>query len=240
MATRCRIVWVVAVGTAVLVGGPWEAASAQGNPTASLTSTTTPYEQNFDILRQNNATLLPNNVMPGVLNRVDQTPFTAVADPNALTGWRWRRGSTATGFQRGDGSLTTGQGYSYGNEFNDGEAALGVLTSGSNTGSYFGLIIRNNTGTAIPEVTVTYVGEQWRFGGRTDGSADRLEFGYALNSNELPGTAGTTAVPALNFNSIVTTGAAGAIDGNAAANRVTVTGTIALAGPGGKPVRTSP
>ncbi len=182
------------------------------------------YAQNFDALRQNNAGQVP---IPGILNRVDAQPFTASA-AGELTGWRWRQSGTATAFSRGDGSAAAGQGYSFGNAFNDGEAALGNLTGSANPSTYFGVILRNNTGAALSSVTISYTGEQWRSGGRGDGTADRLAFGYALNSNELPGTSATTGVPALDFTSPVTAGAAGVLDGNAAPNRTLVTSVLSF------------
>lgn len=169
-------------------------AGAAQNPTASFGPSG--YGQNFDILRQNQAN---QTAMPGVLNRVDLAPFTAVAAPNALTGWRWRQGGTQTAFSRDNGSTATGQGYSYGNNFNDNEAALGNVAGSLNANTYFGVILRNNTGAAVSSVVVSYVGEQWRSSGRGDGTADGLQFGYALTSNELPNTFGATTVPALDF-----------------------------------------
>lgn len=200
---------------------------------ASLPASGT-YSQNFDLLRQNNATPA-STTMTAVTNAINSSPFTAAAAPNALDGWIWRIGSGTrnTSFRRSDGTDSTnsglgGGGYSYGNNFNDGEAALGVLTTG-NVGSYFGLAIRNNTGAAQTSVTVSYTGEQWRFGGRTDNSADRLDVRFALGQSSLPGPAAGVAVPELAFSSVVTGGAAGPLDGNNAAYRTTITHTINFA-----------
>lgn len=166
-----------------------------------------------------------------MLNRVDATPFTS-STAGGPSGWRWRRTGAHTGFLRGDGSSNTGQGYSFGTEFNSGEAALGNLTSNANLNASFGVIRRNQTGADLPSVTISYAGEQWRFGGRTDGSADPLRFGYVLGSNELPGVGTTTLVEGLNFNSVVTTGTSGSLVGNDAAIRAILSQTITFGGVG--------
>lgn len=206
------------------------------NPTVSLSSSTTPYTQNFDTLRQSNAGQPTSTTINGVLVRMDQTPFTTVTPPDALVGWRYRRG-TSDQFRRGTGSDSQGQGYSFGTEFGSGEAALGVLTSGTNTGTYFGVIVRNDTGATIDAVTITYAGEQWRYGGRATPAPlpDRLDFGYLLGSNELFGQNAGVPVPELNFESRVTSGTVGALNGNLAANRQVLTHTITFGGAGWAP-----
>src|SRR5690606_34361350 len=57
--------------------------------------------------------------------------------------------------------------------------------------------------------------------------ADKLLFKYAVNATSLDTTNGTwISVPALTFTGPITSGTAGALDGNASANRALVTGTI--------------
>ncbi|MDO7874526.1 T9SS type A sorting domain-containing protein [Hymenobacter sp. ASUV-10] len=88
----------------------------------------------------------------------------------------------------------------------------------------------NNTGQTIGGLQISYVGEQWRLGNGTRTANDRLDFEYSLNATDLV-TGTYMAAPELNFTGPVagTTGsspASVALDGNAAANRVTVTAIV--------------
>jgi hypothetical protein len=79
-----------------------------------------------------------------------------------------------------------------------------------------GACIVNNTGGTLNSITITYDGEQWRLG--ATGRTDRLDFQYSLDATSL--TTGTWIdIDALDFNAPNSTGATGARDGNAAANR---------------------
>ena len=87
----------------------------------------------------------------------------------------------------------------------------------------FGVQFQNDTGEELTELSVQYVCEQWRRGG--SGDADRLDFQISANATSL--TTGTWVnANALDCISPVTTGSAGAIDGNASANRTAVSGLI--------------
>ena len=69
---------------------------------------------------------------------------------------------------------------------------------------------------------ISYTGEEWRLG--TSGRADRLDFQISTDATSL--TTGTwTDVDTLDFNSPITT-TVGALDGNAAANRTMIMGTV--------------
>jgi hypothetical protein len=70
-----------------------------------------------------------------------------------------------------------------------------------------------------------YTGEQWRLG-QSGRGADRLDFQYNLTTTSLTTPTGWVDVNALDFSSPITTGTVGALDGNAAANRTPVSGTI--------------
>src|SRR5262249_35842949 len=72
---------------------------------------------------------------------------------------------------------------------------------------------------------VSYTGEQSRKGATGTVAADRLDFQYSTNATSL--TTGTwTDVNSLDFNSPITTGASGALNGNLAANRTALSFTI--------------
>lgn len=158
----------------------------------SITSTTTPYTQNFNTLK---ATAGTSTTLP--------------------TGWKLlETGSSAnTSYASDAGSTATGNTYSYGTGTNT-ERAFGALRSGSLIPT-LGVQIRNSTGSTITSLTISYTGEQWRCG--TAGRTDQLDFQYSLNATSLS-TGTWTDNNTLDFASPSTT-TTGAKDGNAAANR---------------------
>lgn len=122
-----------------------------------------------------------------------------------------------------DGTSNSGNTFSYGSTGST-DRALGMLRSSSLVPT-IGAQLRNESGQALSEIGVNYTGEQWRLG--VTGRADSLQFQYSLNATSIVDTAATwTTVAALNFASPTTTGAAGKLDGNAAANRTAISGTI--------------
>lgn len=138
-------------------------------------------------------------------------------------GWAIAETGTAanTSYGVGTGSANTGNTYSFG-ATGSTERALGSLLSGSLSPS-FGASFTNTTGQAITSLDVAYFGEQWRLG--NTGRSDRLDFQISFDATSL--TTGTwTDVNALDFASPVTTGAIGALDGNA--NATLVSSTINL------------
>ncbi len=125
-------------------------------------------------------------------------------------------------YTAGTGSSNAGDTYSFGAAGNT-ERAFGSLQSGSLV-STIGASFANNTGTSITGLVISYTGEQWRVG--TLARPDRLNFEYSLNATSL--TTGTwTPVTALNFAAPTTAGTIGALDGNTAANRTSISSTIA-------------
>ena len=177
-----------------------------GTGAVSLTTIGSPAAENFDTL-SNTAGSTTNTTLP--------------------TGWY----ITETGGGARDneqyavdtGGSTTGDTYSYGAAAST-ERALGELRSGTLI-PLFGAKFTNNTGATITSLDVSYTGEQWRFGGVHSTVADRLDFQYSLNATDLS-TGTYLDANALDFNPPVTTGTAGALDGNAAANRTAISSTI--------------
>jgi hypothetical protein len=165
----------------------------------SITSTTTPYTQNFNTLRATSGT---STTLP--------------------TGWRLlETGSNAnTSYASDAGSTATGNTYSYGTGTNT-ERAFGALRSSSLISS-MGVQVRNSTGKTITSITITYTGEQWRCG--ATGRTDQLDFQYSTNATSLS-TGTWTDNNTLDFLSPSTT-STGAKDGNAAANRSVKTAII--------------
>jgi hypothetical protein len=118
------------------------------------------------------------------------------------------------------GSSNTGDTYSYG-AAGSSDRALGSLASGS-LETRFGGFFANDTGSVITAITLDYFGEQWRRGST---ALDTLNFQYSLDATS---AANGTWVDfnALDFNSIINTGAARALNGNADVNRIAINGTI--------------
>jgi hypothetical protein len=141
------------------------------------------------------------------------------------TGWAFAEtGANADLLYRaGTGSLTTGDTYSFG-ATGSGERAFGGLRS-SNLIPYIGAAVRNDTGGVIAMLDITFTGEQWRLGATPRIQPDRIFFEYSLNATDLT-TGAWTAVTALDFLSPITSGVVGALDGNAAANRAAVSGSV--------------
>lgn len=104
------------------------------------------------------------------------------------------------------------------------DRALGTLASGS-TAPAFGVSFINNTGSNINSFQFAAVSEQWRTG--TSNAIDEIVFfEYSTDATSL--TTGTwTAVASFNLTEVLTTTiTAAAVDGNAASNKVAVSGNI--------------
>ncbi|MEX0674439.1 MAG: ExeM/NucH family extracellular endonuclease [Gaiellaceae bacterium] len=122
------------------------------------------------------------------------------------------------------GTSATGDTYSYGST-GSGERAFGSLQSGTLTPT-IGAQFTNDTGQQIAQISVSYVGEQWRFGalGRV---ADRIDFQVSTDATSLT-TGAWTNVDALDFTSPINSGTVGALDGNAPPNRTPISATVPL------------
>lgn len=137
------------------------------------------------------------------------------------SGWQISEAGGNTTYTAGTGSSATGDSYSFGAS-SAADRALGGLQSGSLTPTV-GASFTNNTGNLIISVAISYIGEQWRLG--STGRNDKLDFQYSLDATSL--TTGTWVnVDALDFTAPISSGTTGALDGNAAANRVSVSSSI--------------
>jgi hypothetical protein len=127
-------------------------------------------------------------------------------------------------FAAGDGSSSTNNTYSFGTGTNT-DRAFGEL--GGALQSTVGACFVNNSGLPITSLSVSYTGEQWRLG-VADATIDRLDFQFSTNATALnDNVANWIDVNSLDFASPNAVGPAGALDGNAAANR-TAKGPIAI------------
>ena len=111
------------------------------------------------------------------------------------------------------------------------DRALGSVASGTSGTIIHAARLTNNTGATIASLDVSYTSEQWRNGGNT--AAHTLKFQYQVaNAGVITGAnspvTGWTTVPALNFTSPVTGATAAGLDGNAPANRVVRSATLAV------------
>lgn len=170
-------------------------------PTVSLTIPNVAYMQNFDTL-----------VNTG----------TSSTTPD---GWGFVESGTNanTIYTAGTGSSTSGDTYSFGST-SATDRAFGGLQSGSLIPT-IGAGFTNNTGVSVTSLAISYTGEQWRAGVTNRNAADRLDFQYSTDATGL-GNGTWTDVDQLDFNSPNINTTAGALDGNAAANRAAVMFTI--------------
>jgi hypothetical protein len=140
--------------------------------------------------------------------------------------------STNTEFRAQDGSLagSAGRGVvSFGTTAAT-DRALGTLAT-SNQISRFGLALTNTSGATLTSFSLSYTGEQWRRG--EPDVQNNLFFAYGIvgpMGDDINDEAIFTAVPALSYSSPNQDMGAGmteiALDGNAAANQVAVSGTV--------------
>ncbi|WP_051882241.1 T9SS type A sorting domain-containing protein [Chryseobacterium soli] len=139
----------------------------------------------------------------------------------------WSISETAAGanttYATNNGSVNAGDTYSFG-ATGSTDRALGAIAS-SNVLSRWGAQFKNDTGSTITQLLISYTGEQWRMGDATRGINDQVNFEISTNATSL--TTGTwTPVTALTYNSNEITGTAGLRDGNASNYRTTLTSTI--------------
>ena len=141
-----------------------------------------------------------------------------------LAGWY----ITSAGLPVNTGTTNANSCYNFGvlgtNPLSD--RALGAISTA--TTHRFGLRLLNNGASDITSFNVSFTGEQWR-----SFNAGNLVFEYQTGTTVTSITAGTwTALAALNFSSLATSGGA-AMDGNAPANRTAVSATLTVSVPAG-------
>jgi endonuclease G, mitochondrial len=207
LAKKSALVSAAAICVAFLISNALQPSLALTNG-GSITALGVPLTENFDTLPVTGA---------GV----------AWADNSTIPGWY----TTRTTYTAGTGSSNGGALYSFGvagtNPVTD--RALGSVASGATTAIFQAARLTNNTSATITSLDINYAGEQWRNGGNT--VAHSLTFQYqvadagVITGANTPAT-GWTAVPALSFTGPIATATAGPLDGNAAANRLAITGTL--------------
>ncbi len=162
----------------------------------------------------------------------DNLPSSASAtwvNNTTIPGWYHARTGTGTTIVADTGSGTGGNLYSYGSAAASDRALGSLGSSNATAGSFFwGVRLRNDTGTTITSLDVSYTGEQWR---NSATAAQVVAFSYLVGSPTVTGTLAEfqgagVAVTNLDFTSPVTGGTVGALNGNAAANQQARAATI--------------
>ena len=125
-----------------------------------------------------------------------------------------------------DGTTTTGAIYSFGTLSAD-DRALGSIASGGTGIVFYGLELRNDSPNSFSGFDLTYTGEQWR---QTTAGQNVLNFQYSLTASSVSSSLGYTGAGALDFAAIHFGSATGGIDGNAAANRTTLSSLVSFGG----------
>ena len=189
------------VALAMLVAGLLSIAHpAQAAGSISLAAVGTPYTQNFDTLASSG----PSSMLP--------------------VGWDFAESgaSANTTYTAGSGTGATGDTYGFGTGTST-DRAFGGLQSGSLIPT-IGASFTNNSGATITDLAIVYTGEQWRLGQLARG-ADRIDFQYSTTATAL-NTGTWTDFDALDFSTPDLAGAVGLRNGNSAADRTALSGTI--------------
>src|SRR5262245_32111431 len=175
----------------------------------SLTTLGTPYTQNFDTLPASGSATWTNN--------------------STIPGWFHARTGTGTTIVANDGSSNAGNLYSYGTGTAT-DRALGSIGSGNAAvgNLFWGVRLQNNTGATITSLNVSYTDGHGR---NSAAAAQTVSFSYLVGSPTVTGSlaefqSAGVAVPSLDFTSPITGGAAGALNGNLAANRTALSFNI--------------
>jgi hypothetical protein len=146
-------------------------------------------------------------------------------------------------FRNGSGSSGTGSFYSFGTSGSTeralGDVGANTLAPDGQTGNdagnlYIALRLSNNSGQTLDSFTLNFTGEQWRDSGTS--TPETMTLGWSTTAAAVSDPSALfNNVAALAWTSPTATATAGALDGNAAANRVvlapvTVTGLNWLPG----------
>lgn len=168
----------------------------------ALTTLGTAYTQNFDTLPASGTVVWANNT--------------------TLPGWYHARTGSGSNLVADTGASNAGNLYNYGAS-GANERALGSVGSGNAAigDIYYGVRLRNTSGSTITSLDVAYTVEQWRNSGA---AAQTASFSYLIAPTvtgslaEFQGSG--SAVTSLDMTSPVSGGTAAALNGNLAANRV--------------------
>ena len=167
-------------------------------------------------------------------------------DGTTLPGWYAQFSATPanpTTYRASTGTDTTGAIYSFGVAGTNAltERAFGSISSGTPVDIYYAVKLTNNTGQTITSLLISYNGEQWRDGGNATPALQKLDFQYqvanagTITDANTPSTGWSDYDP-LDFTGPKATTTAGALDGNAAANRTAKSALLSLNVPNGQEI----
>jgi hypothetical protein len=187
----------------------------------NFTSIDVPYSQNFnailgtqDIYLNDNDPLFPGLYTHRVVGNTQPQLITAYAITNNL-----------------------GRHYNFGT-VGVADRAFGTIYNSASGIIRFGFRFKNNTGSTITSLVISYTGEQWRTGGSsTTQITNTLAFDYqqaATFTDLLTGT--YTPFDVLSFTSPTLTPYATTLDGNLAENRVLISATLNVTIPAGEEI----
>jgi hypothetical protein len=151
-------------------------------------------------------------------------------------GWLWQNSSPPGPFAYNAGAAISAGAYALmesGNALTLDDQAMGGFNGSGNPFTAWGVVFRNNTSQTITSADLTYFGEQWRRATAPDG----LSFSLIVSASPItdlaaanPAPAGWTPVPSMGFGAPVVLAGQSRIvlDGNAAANRRQISGTLPI------------
>ena len=146
------------------------AVNSEGAGTASNTAVGSPFTNELTLGAFNSATTENFNSLA--------SSGTSITLPTGF--YLDESGSSANStYSTSTGSSTAGNTYSFGS---DNDRALGGVASG-NLQTSFGAKIRNETGTTLNSVVISYTGESWRIGSAN--RIDQLDFQYSTDATGL-------------------------------------------------------
>lgn len=189
----------------------------------SIAASSTNYTQNFDGLTA-----------------------TTWTDGTTLTGWYAKTDATASivAYAANTGSTITAGLYAFAVAGTNpiGDKALGYVASNAYTGAagtgknYIGWRLKNNTGSAITSLSVTWSGEEWRKENNAAAQSVNLFYQTGVTVTNLTAGVWTTA-PSLFTSPIVGATAAAVLDGNVPANKTAgITVNISVSIPVGEEI----
>ena len=196
--TLLLVLMAAFVSSSILIGKPPSSSALTNN--GSINAFGSPLTENFDTLASAGTSI-------------------AWTDNSTIPGWY----STRTTYNSDTGGSNAGALYSFGAAA-AAERALGGVASGTTLTIFFAAKLTNNTGGTISSLDISFMGEQWRNGGNATQATQTLTFQYqvadagTITDADTPST-GWTSFASLDFTSPINTPTAGALDGNAAANR---------------------
>ncbi len=196
------------IAALIAVIGGLSAISAYAQTPISLTNYNT-YSQNFDSM-----TAVGVTAPAGWSSDRTANPGASGTATDAPVNTGTVVGSTSVVVADNGGNNAGTNAYNYGTAAST-DRAYGSLASANNQRDLY-VSFTNNTGAAITELGITYDGEQWRLGA-SPSAVNILTLQYSAT-----GATGSwvNLGAAFNFTDPITSGTAGPLDGNAAANRV--------------------